>query len=372
MKVELIRNVRESRSLSMPLYADCLRDALLGRCDVVDVHLRSDLVYRIAGVTGQRIQDYVGRFWSFPRQLRGARSDVFHIVDQANAHLVRTLDPERTVVTCHDLMLLKLDAGEIPWNGHKPRIAGTAFRWSVSHLQRARVVLCVSESTMRDVIRFIGCPSDRLRVVYNGVHRAFQEIHDQGLLSEGRKCYGFDWPITVLHVGSSSFYKNLEGIIESLAALPASWHGDVHLIKVGQNFTPAQWDLIHRLGLGDFVHYLGELDVNDLVLLYNLSDVLLFPSLYEGFGWPPLEAMACGTPVVCSDRGSLKEVVGDAALIVDPDDPKAIAEGVERVLTDAELRQTLVARGIERAKGFKWATTAEKVMKIYHEIASTH
>ncbi|HXG30685.1 MAG TPA: glycosyltransferase family 1 protein [Thermodesulfobacteriota bacterium] len=368
MRVSLVRNVKESRSLSMSLYADCLRDALVKRCDVEDVRLRSDLVYRMAGIMGLRIQDYVGRFWSFPRQLREMRSDVFHIVDHANAHLLRVLDPERTVVTCHDLMLLKLEAGEIPLNGSRPLVAGRAFRWSVGHIQRARAVLCVSQSTMRDVIRFLGCPLDRLHVVYNGVHRAFRKIQDHGFLSEGRKRLGIDWHMTVLHVGGSGFYKNLEGIIESLAVLPSGRHGGVHLVKVGENFTPTQWELVRRLRMGDSVHYLGKLNVYDLVVIYNLSDLLLFPSLYEGFGWPPLEAMACGTPVVCSDRGSLKEVVGEAAVIVDPEDPKDIADGVERVLTDSGLRKTLVNRGLERARLFNWKTTAEGILRVYEEV----
>src|SRR5882724_20000 len=89
MKVALLRNVRESRSLSMPFYADCLRDALGRHCDVLDVHLEPDFAYQVAGVTSLRIQDYVGRFWSFPRQLRSLQADVFHIIDHANAHLIR-------------------------------------------------------------------------------------------------------------------------------------------------------------------------------------------------------------------------------------------------------------------------------------------
>jgi glycosyltransferase involved in cell wall biosynthesis len=372
MKVALIRNVQESRSLSMPLYADCLRDVLMEHCGVLDVYLEPDFAYQLAGVTGFRIQDYVGRFWSFPQQLRHLQSDVFHIVDHANAHLIRVLDPARTVVTCHDLILLKLAAGEIPWHGPRPWVAGKTFRWSVDHLPRARAVLCDSESTKRDVIGLVGCAPERLHVLYPGLHEVFRQILDREVRAEARMRFGFTWPITILHVGSPIFYKNVEGIIEALALLSSEWQSRVHIVKAGQDFTPTQWDLIRRRSLRERVHFLGQLSLQDLVLLYNVSDILLFPSFYEGFGWPPLEAMACGTPVVCSDRGSLKEVVGDAAVIVDPEDPKAIAEGMECILTNTGLRETLIARGIERAKQFSWATTAEGVLKVYHEIVGAH
>ncbi len=372
MKVAIIRNVRESRNLSMSLYADRLRDALVNQCDVVDVRLEPDFAYQLARIGGLRIQDYVGRFWSFPKQLRFLRANVFHIVDHANTYLIRVIDPERTVITCHDLMLIKLAAGEIPWHGRQPWTASRIFRWSVSYLPRAGAVLCVSEATKRDIIRLVGCVPERLHLVYPGLDEMFRRIFDVDAIAQARMRFGITWPITILHVGANLFYKNLDGVIEALAILASRWHDKVHFVKVGMDFTSAQRKLIRRRGLGRNVHFLGQISPKDLVLLYNISDILLYPSLYEGFGLPPIEAMACGTPVVCSDRGSLKEVVGDAAVIVDPEDPKAIAEGVERVLTDAELRQTLVARGIERAKGFKWATTAEKVMKIYHEIASTH
>jgi glycosyltransferase involved in cell wall biosynthesis len=221
-------------------------------------------------------------------------------------------------------------------------------------------------------MRFIGCDPERLHVVYNGLHERFRRrISDYKVLSEARSHFGFTWSVTILHVGKCTFYKNIEGIIKSLALLPDGLRNHVHFVKVGEDFTQAQRNLIHRLGLSERVHFLGQLSVEDLVLLYNVADLLLFPSLYEGFGWPPLEAMACGTPVVCSDRGSLKEVVGEAALMVNPEDPKSIANSVESILTDAELREKLVNCGLERAKQFNWATNAEQVLEIYNKIGKT-
>lgn len=114
--------------------------------------------------------------------------------------------------------------------------------------------------------------------------------------------------------------------------------------------------------------FLGNLDEDELIPLYNAADALVLPSLYEGFGLPPLEAMACGVPVVCSNRASLPEVVGDAAILVEPMDVRAIADAMERVCTDSALRKKMIAAGLERAKGFPWRNTAEGTLAIYNEL----
>lgn len=357
----------------MPFYADCLRKALAEHCEVIDVHLEPDLAYQIAGATGLRVQDYVGRFWSLPRQLSNLKADIFHIVDHANAHLIRALDPARTVITCHDLMLLKLAAGEIHGlNEQQPWIASKAFRWSVNHLPKAAAVLCDSESTRDDVERLVGCLPEHLYVVYLGVEENFKRISDCDILDQTCNRFGIASSVKILHVGKNTFYKNLEGIIEALALLSPVSRDHTLFVKVGRDITPAQRDLIRRRGLSDRVHILGQLSIGDLALLYNISSLLLFPSLYEGFGFPPLEAMACGVPVVCSDRGSLKEIVGNSAYIVDPEDPRSIAHGVEQVLTDEILRKELIARGLERSRDFTWKNTAEQVLNVYERILSVN
>jgi glycosyltransferase involved in cell wall biosynthesis len=138
---------------------------------------------------------------------------------------------------------------------------------------------------------------------------------------------------------------------------------------VGKGLTTEQRKLARELRVLDRIRELGVLDNEELQAVYWAADVLVFPSLWEGFGWPPLEAMASGTPVVCSDRGSLGEVVGDAALIVNPDEPQAIAEGIARVLDEEQLRQSLVLKGLQRAKLFTWERAAEQTFQVYREVA---
>ncbi|MBU4306151.1 MAG: glycosyltransferase family 4 protein, partial [Candidatus Omnitrophica bacterium] len=160
-------------------------------------------------------------------------------------------------------------------------------------------------------------------------------------------------------------YKNVDAVLYALKILREKSGKDVHFVKVGADFTSRQKGLILKLKIKDRIHYLGNLDDSDLNLAYNLSDTLVFPSLYEGFGWPPLEAMACGTPVVCSNRGSLKEIVGNSAIFRDPSDHEGIADAVLFLMSDPEARQNKIRRGFDNVKRFDWKKAAESVFQVY-------
>jgi glycosyltransferase involved in cell wall biosynthesis len=364
--VALLRNNHEAVNWSMKLYADHVARGLTqAGINLVDVVLPSPVPILQNSAFGRKADHYWARYWSYPRAFRRLQADLYHIVDHANAHWIRRFPAERTMITCHDLILLKLAAGEISWPGKAPRLATAAFRWSVSHLSRAAAVLCVSETTRRDVARLLGCPPNKLHVVYQGVDSAFRRISDPAARLQARQQFGIDWPITLLHVGQHGFYKNVEGLIEAMARLPRHWRERVHLVKAGRGFNDTQAALIRRRGLEGRVHDFGLLQLADLVRLYNVADMLVFPSLYEGFGWPVLEAMACGTAVVCSDRGSLAEVAGDAAHFVDPGDPNAIMRGIVRVLEDDESRAELIRRGFARAGQFQWERAYQQIRSLY-------
>jgi glycosyltransferase involved in cell wall biosynthesis len=174
-----------------------------------------------------------------------------------------------------------------------------------------------------------------------------------------------DGPL-ILHIGRA-FYKNIPGTLRVLDRLRKDGIG-ARLVRTGRSLGGGDRRLAERLGVLQHVVELGGVLDDDIPALYNAVDLLLFPSLYEGFGWPPLEAMGSGTPVVCSNAGSLREVVGDAALTADPEDFEALSWHAGGVLTDAALRDTLIARGLTHAARFTWDDTARKMLGVYRSV----
>jgi glycosyltransferase involved in cell wall biosynthesis len=180
--------------------------------------------------------------------------------------------------------------------------------------------------------------------------------------------YGVEPPY-ILYVGSLEKRKNLPRLLQAYARLRQDLPGWKLVIVGARKWKSAPiFDTLSRLGLEPYVHFTGFVEEDDLPALYNGADLFCFPSLYEGFGLPVLEAMACGTPVVTSSTSSLPEVAGEAALLVDPYDVEAIAAAMRRVLSDPELAQDLRARGLARAAQFTWERTARETIAVYERV----
>jgi glycosyltransferase involved in cell wall biosynthesis len=160
----------------------------------------------------------------------------------------------------------------------------------------------------------------------------------------------------------------MEGILRALPRIRQRLAAPVVLTKAGGDFTASQRALIASLGIEKAIEYVGAVSLEELVRVYARADVLLTPSLYEGFGMTALEAMACGTPVVASNTGSLPDVVGDAGLLVSPTDVEAMVDAVVQVVTDRELQDTLRRRGLARARSFTWERTARETLAVYREV----
>jgi glycosyltransferase involved in cell wall biosynthesis len=174
----------------------------------------------------------------------------------------------------------------------------------------------------------------------------------------------------VLYAGNIRPHKNLERLIEAFDMLKKQGFEDVKLLIIGDEISKYATlrRAVHRHKLHKHVRFFGFVSDQTLAVLYRLAAVFVFPSLYEGFGLPPLEAMASGTPVITSNVSSLPEVVGDAALLIDPYQPEAIAAAMERLLTDARLCESLRARGLVRAREFSWERSVRRVREIYDEV----
>ena len=313
----------------------------------------------------RRIDSAWMRYVAYPRSLHGRSAAVFHILDHGYSQLIRSLDEERTVITCHDVIPLLAAEGVIPMD--VPATVARTFKLRMSQLAKARTVIAVSHATKDTLERYTPVSADRIVVVPYGVKPTFTPAPD-GRTSRRLSAHVDDTSKVVLQVATKGRYKNTPVVLEAFAQLRAHVP-DVALIRIGSPFHPDEAMMIDRLGIRDSVRYVGRVD-DDRALAewYTAADLLLFPSLWEGFGWPPLESMACGTPVVASDIAAIREVVGDAGILVSPDDASAVAAAAERVLGDTSLSCSLRIKGLQRAAGFTWAQTAARTLAVYDNV----
>ncbi len=236
--------------------------------------------------------------------------------------------------------------------------------------RRSDYFLAVSESTRRDLLDCTDISAERIYVVTHGIDPGFTVLSKEHVRQVVRTRFKLVRPY-LLFVGAVAHHKNVLGLVEAYA-LVARKEPDLDLVLAGPEETAAEEARakVRAAGLEARVHFLGAIPPEDPVLtdLYNAAELLLFPSFYEGWCAPPLEAMACGTPVVCSNVPSVSEVVGDAAVLVDPRNPDAMAAAVRTVLTNTDLRQGLVKAGLERAAQHTWARSAERLEGVFADM----
>lgn len=297
-----------------------------------------------------------------PLALRREGVQLFHAPHYVLPPLVRC----RSVVTIHDCIHLMFPQ-YLP-NRFALQYARTSIRLAA---RRATRVLTVSESSKRDILRFVDTEPEKIDVIYNAYDERFGvEPYEEDVVRV-RERYQLQDEF-VLYAGNVKPHKNLERLIEAFNLVRNRGLDHLKLVMIGDEISKyaALRRAVHQHRLHKHVRFVGYLPEATLAVMYRLAGVFVFPSLYEGFGLPPLEAMASGTPVVTSNVSSLPEVAGDAAILVDPYDPVSIASGMYRVLTDEELRLDLRRRGLARARQFSWETSVRRVHAIYTEVGA--
>ncbi|GAH72875.1 unnamed protein product, partial [marine sediment metagenome] len=233
---------------------------------------------------------------------------------------------------------------------------------------RANQIIAVSESTKSDLLNYLKIPESKISVIYNGVnHNVFKpyRVRPYHVRLHYRQY--------ILYVGSERRRKNLGRLFESFAALRQEFP-ELKLVKVGgpgrsERFRRDTLKTLSRLGITEDVIFVDHISEKDLAYYYSSATLLAYPSLYEGFGLPPLEAMACGCPVVTSNTSSLPEVVGEAGIMVNPYDTRSLVQAMRQVLTDSELRDSMVRKGLEQSKKFSWESTAKLTLQVYNKVA---
>ena len=295
-----------------------------------------------------------------PAEVLTGPVDVFHGPDYTVPPVIKA----RRVVTVHDLSFLVYPECAVP------SLAQYLTRVTRRAVAAADRVVADSQRTADDLVERMGVSREKIRVVYLGVDPAYQPTREPARLAALDARYELQHPL-VLAVGTLEPRKNYERLIEAFAQASRAPDGPRMLVIAGRKGWLYEGVLaaVEKQGVEGLVRFLDYVPEADLPTLYHSAEVLAMPSLYEGFGIPVLEAMASGTPVVCSDGGSLPEVAGDATLIVAPEDVAGLSEALRRAVSDPALRESLVARGLARARQFSWEAAARAHVAIYHEVA---
>ena len=300
---------------------------------------------------------------TLPVALARAGVDLFH----APHYVVSPLTTVPYVVTIHDCIHLRFPQ-------YLPNRTGRVYARTVMKMaaRRARRVLTVSQASKEDILHFLGVPDSKVEVIYNAIDERIATPPSQDEIT--RVCQRFQLTSPyVLYTGNIKPHKNVDRLIEAYSILRRRGFEQLKLVIIGDDISkyPNLRRLVHRFQLHQHVRFFGFVPEATLAVLYRMAAMFVFPSLCEGFGLPPLEAMAAGTPVVTSNVSSLPEVVGDAALLVDPMDAGAIAHAMARLLEDDDLRRDLIQRGYERARSFSWARSAARVREVYGEVLAS-
>ena len=332
-------------------------------CAPADVESLKQLGPRFTPVVERSGNYSIREQFGVPLTLARTRIDLFH----APHYVVPALTTRKYVVTIHDCIHLRFPQ-------YLPNRAALFYAQKMMSMaaKRSKRVLTVSEASKADILHYLGVPASKVEVIYNALDQRLAAPRTQEEIDRVRERFQLNSPF-ILYTGNIKPHKNLDRLIEAFYLVRRGGLEDLKLLIIGDEISkyPNLRRLVHRYQLHQHVRFLGFVPDATLAVLYQLASVFVFPSLFEGFGLPTLEAMASGTPVITSNVSSLPEVVGDAAVLIDPMNPNAIADAIGRVLGDTSLRAELVRRGRERVKRFSWERSAARVHEVYAEVCRT-
>ena len=309
--------------------------------------------------TGKKIIDMLDQYrYNQIIKKRINKEYIKYITSQELAYAIKSVKMDKTIVTCYDL---------IPWVYDVER--SRLWKDIMTGLGKADNIITISKFSKNEIIKYLNYPEDKIHIVYPAVdHSVYYLDRNNEILN--RNNISGDHGI-VLYVGSETPRQNVPVLLKAFAILKKKIPG-IKLVKIGE---PQSYDarvnllrLIKDLELTDDVIFVGYVPEEDMPKWYNAADILVYPCDYAGFGLPPLEAMACGTPVITSNTTSLPEVVGDAGIMIDPLDFELMADKMYEVLTNKTLKDNMITNGLKQAKLFNWDVSAKKTFDICKNI----
>ncbi len=298
----------------------------------------------------------------YPGWAKHCQGDINHILDQSYGHLINRLDPLRTVITVHDIAPLRFP-------GRSLGISGFVWKLAWRGVLRAQHIIVVSQFSAQEALPYLTNPDVSFYVVPQGTAPHFRPLPPSAFQTLRLRYVQPDTKL-LLHVGSTHPRKNVSGILKAISLL-RQVGTPVVFVQVGGMMSESLAQLIENLDLSDSVYFVGSVPEEELVAHYNAADLFIFPSLYEGFGMPVLEAMACGVPVLTSNVASLPEVAGDAAVLIEPQNPQALADAAQEILSSPDRIAELSSMGLDRAARFTWNVTAQKTLAVYRSVADS-
>lgn len=354
MEIDYINGLRTDKIYGMSKYQSEIHSRLgnvqLNRIEYPD----ASKVAKIVGIN--KIVEYFA--YPFIVKKKVTENNIKHVTRQDLAFLLELVDLKKTIVTCYDIIPIAY------YNTINP-----VWKLNAKGLKKAEKIITISEFSKLDIIKYIKVPEENIEIIPPAVDYNLYYLNRNRKILKKYKIEEDER--VVLYVGAEDPRKNVHFLINSFSKLKYKLQ-NVKLLKVGlPNDVGVRGKLlkhIESLNLQKDVIFTGYVSESELAKIYNAVDLFVFPSLYEGFGIPPLEAMACGTPVITSNTSSLPEVVGEAAITVDPYDVNKFAEEMYEALTNEGLREDMIKKGLERSKVFSWDNSAKKTLKTYKEL----
>ena len=376
----LVGNYEGDGQCSMQKFSSFLNDSLRERGIKVHFIKPPEVINARSGIPSflRKWAGYVDKIILFPKQLKMVIRSIeeesgdpliIHICDHSNAFYIRHLGRKAHLITCHDLMAIRSARGDFPQN--KTSFTGRVLqKFIFNGIKKASFVACDSENTKRDLHALGYARPERTQTIHMGLNFSFYPVPrkeaefllDKFNLPGDRKI--------VLHVGNDSWYKNRDGLLRIFrAAKKNKALESALLVLIGASLSKNQKQFIHSNDLESSVFSFGRVSDEELRAFYSISDVLVYPSHYEGFGWPPLEAQACGCPVIASSGGSLYEILGESAMICEPLEEEIFIRNLVSVLSLETLGEELRRKGYENVKRFSQDAMLEKYLMVYEELA---